>query len=136
MQEAFTHIAVVVDEFGGMIGIVTMEDVLEELVGEIWDESDVVRTDIRKLKEPDTYLIQGTYSIDKLFELFHIKTDEVWMSNTVNGFIIEQFEYIPENNEVLYYNDLKFTIVNALRQRVNEVVVERIPLSETGHEQE
>ena len=119
MQEAFTHIAVVVDEFGGMIGIVTMEDVLEELVGEIWDESDVVRTDIRKLKEPDTYLIQGTYSIDKLFELFHIKTDEVWMSNTVNGFIIEQFEYIPENNEVLYYNDLKFTIVNALRQRVN-----------------
>ena len=136
MQEAFTHIAVVVDEFGGMIGIVTMEDVLEELVGEIWDESDVVRTDIRKLKEPDTYLIRGTYSIDKLFELFHIKTDEVWMSNTVNGFIIEQFEYIPENNEVLYYNDLKFTIVNALRQRVNEVVVERIPLSETGHEQE
>ena len=136
MQEAFTHIAVVVDEFGGMIGIVTMEDVLEELVGEIWDESDVVRTDIRKLKEPDTYLIQGTCSIDKLFELFHIKTDEVWMSNTVNGFIIEQFEYIPENNEVLYYNDLKFTIVNALRQRVNEVVVERIPLSETGHEQE
>lgn len=136
MQEAFTHIAVVVDEFGGMIGIVTMEDVLEELVGEIWDESDVVRTDIRKLKEPDTYLIQGTYSIDKLFELFHIKTDEVWMSNTVNGFIIEQFEYIPENNEILYYNDLKFTIVNALRQRVNEVVVERIPLSETGHEQE
>lgn len=136
MQEAFTHIAVVVDEFGGMIGIVTMEDVLEELVGEIWDESDVVRTDIRKLIEPDTYLIQGTYSIDKLFELFHIKTDEVWMSNTVNGFIIEQFEYIPENNEILYYNDLKFTIVNALRQRVNEVVVERIPLSETGHEQE
>lgn len=136
MQEAFTHIAVVVDEFGGMIGIVTMEDVLEELVGEIWDESDVVRRDIKKLKEPDTYLIQGTYSIDKLFELFNIKTDEVWMSNTVNGFIIEQFEYIPENNEILYYNDLKFTIVNALRQRVNEVVVERIPLSETGHEQE
>ena len=88
MQEAFTHIAVVVDEFGGMIGIVTMEDVLEELVGEIWDESDVVRTDIRKLKEPDTYLIQGTYSIDKLFELFNIKTDEVWLSNTVNGFIM------------------------------------------------
>lgn len=136
MQEAFTHIAVVVDEFGGMIGIVTMEDVLEELVGEIWDESDVVRRDIKKLKEPDTYLIQGTYSIDKLFELFNIKTDEVWMSNTVNGFIIEQFEYIPENNEILYYNDLKFTIVNALRQRVNEVIVERIPLSETGHEQE
>ena len=136
MQEAFTHIAVVVDEFGGMIGIVTMEDVLEELVGEIWDESDVVRRDIKKLKEPDTYLIQGTYSIDKLFELFNIKTDEVWMSNTVNGFIIEQFEYIPENNEILYYNDLKFTIVNALRQRVNEVVVERIPLSATGHEQE
>ena len=134
MQEAYTHIAVVVDEFGGMIGIVTMEDVLEELVGEIWDESDVVRSDIRKLKEPDTYLIQGTYSIEKLFELFNIKNDEVWMSNTVNGFIIEQFEYIPENNEILYYNELKFTIVNALRQRVNEVVVQRVPLAETGHE--
>ncbi len=131
MQEAHTHIAIVVDEFGGMIGIATMEDVLEELVGEIWDESDIVRSDIRKLRQPDTYLIQGTYSLEKLFELFDLKDEEEWLSSTVSGFIIEQFDYIPENNEVLYYKDLKITIVNAVKQRVNEVVVQKLPPEET-----
>lgn len=130
MQEAHTHIAVVVDEFGGMIGIATMEDVLEELVGEIWDESDIVRSDIRQLNEPNTYLIQGTYSLEKLFELFDIKEEQEWMSRTVSGFIIEQFEYIPENNEVLFYKDLKITVVNAVKQRVNEVVVQKMPTQE------
>ena len=124
MQESHTHIGIIVDEYGRMIGIATMEDVLEELVGEIWDESDVVRTDIKKLNGHNEYLIEGTYSLEKFFDLFEVSHEDDWHSNTVSGFIMEQFDHIPVNNEVLYYKNLKITIVNAQKQRVNEVVVE------------
>lgn len=127
MQQEHTHVGIVVNEYGNMIGIATMEDVLEELVGEIWDESDIVRSDIIELEQPNTYLIQGTYALDKLFDLMDFRDDNDWLSSTVSGFITEQFERIPENNEVLQYKNLKFTIVNAQKQRVNEVIVESVP---------
>jgi len=126
MQEAHTHVAIVVDEHGGMIGIATMEDALEELVGEIWDESDIVRSDIKQLNGDERYLIQGTYSLEKFFELFNLKEEEEWLSSTISGFIIENLERIPDNNEVFEYEDIKITVVNAQQQRVNEVVAERI----------
>lgn len=126
MQRDHTHVGIILDEYGSMIGIATMEDVLEELVGEIWDESDVVRTEIVELN-PDKYLLQGTYSLEKLFDLFDLDEDEAeWHSSTVSGFITEQFERIPTNNEVLQYKDLEMTVVNAQKQRVNEVVIERL----------
>lgn len=131
MQENHTHIAIIVDEYGRMIGIATMEDVLEELVGEIWDESDIVRTDIKKLTDTQ-YLIEGTYSLEKFFNLFSVSHEDDWHSNTVSGFIMEEFDYIPSNNEVLYYKNLKITIVNAHKQRVNEVVVEQLVDEEEG----
>jgi len=126
MQQQHTHVGIVVNEYGEMIGIATMEDVLEELVGEIWDESDIVRTDIIQLEQPNKYLIQGTYSLEKLFDLMDFQDDAEWLSSTVSGFITEQFERIPENNEVLQYKNLKITIVNAQKQRVNEVIVENV----------
>lgn len=126
MQESHTHIGIIVDEYGRMIGIVTMEDVLEELVGEIWDESDIVRTDIKKLNGGNEYLIEGTYSLEKFFDIFDVSHPDDWHSNTVSGFIMEQFDHIPVNNEVLFYKNLKITIVNAQKQRVNEVVVEQL----------
>lgn len=129
MQENHTHIGIVVDEYGQMIGIATMEDVLEELVGEIWDESDVVRANFKQL-DVDKYLLPATYSLNKMFDLFKMVHEEEWLSNTVNGFIIEQFDRIPKNNEVLLYKGLKITIANAQIQRVNEVVVERVEQSE------
>ena len=135
MQQNHTHIGMVVDEYGQMTGIATMEDVLEELVGEIWDESDVVRANFKQLNE-DMYLLPGTYSLNKLFDLFKMDREENWLSNTVNGFIIEQFDRIPENNEVLFYKDIKITIVNAQTQRVNEVIVERIELATKAENEE
>lgn len=127
MQRDHTHVGIVVDEYGSMTGIATMEDVLEELVGEIWDESDIVRTDIVSLEQPNKYLVQGTYALDKLFDLLNIDDEEEWLSSTVSGFITEQFERIPENNEALQYKNIKFTVVNAQKQRVNEVIVEKFP---------
>lgn len=126
MQESHTHIGIIMDEYGRMVGIVTMEDVLEELVGEIWDESDVVRTNIKKLSGDNQYLIEGTYSLEKFFDLFEVGHEDEWHSNTVSGFIMEEFDHIPVNNEVLYYKNLKITVVNAHKQRVNEVVVEQL----------
>lgn len=126
MQREHTHVGIILDEYGSMIGIATMEDVLEELVGEIWDESDVVRTEIVEL-DSNKFLLQGTYSLEKFIDLFNLDEDESeWHSSTVSGFITEQFERIPTNNEVLQYKNLKMTVVNAQKQRVNEVVIERL----------
>lgn len=136
MQREHTHIGIIVDEYGQMIGIATMEDVMEELVGEIWDESDVVRSDVKQLGEHEKYLVLGTYSLEKLFDLFDMKNEEEWLSNTISGFLIELFEHIPVNNEELFYKDLKFTVVNAQRQRVNEVIVERVLDAETTEAEE
>lgn len=126
MQQAYTHIGIVVDEHGGIIGIVTMEDALEELVGEIWDESDIVRSEVKQLDGKEKYLIQGTYALDKFFDLFHMKHEDEWLSSTVSGFIIEQFERIPHNDDTLQYKGLEITVVNAQQQRVNEIIAEKI----------
>lgn len=70
LQQNKMHIAVILDEFGGTVGIVTMEDILEELVGEIWDEHDEVLPEIRQISETE-YLVEGSTSIDKLFDKLH-----------------------------------------------------------------
>ena len=77
IQQSKTHMAVVVDEFGGTEGIVTLEDILEELVGEIWDEHDVVENDFEKLNET-TYLIAGNANLEDFFDQFDLpfKEDE------------------------------------------------------------
>ncbi len=121
LQKTKSHIAVVVDEYGGTMGIVTMEDILEELVGEIWDEHDEVVEDIVKTDE-GSYKVLCSTDLDKLFKLLDI-TDEETDAATVNGWVLEKFGYFPEAGEMFEFEKLSVKVLSSDDQRVNEIEV-------------
>lgn len=100
LQKNKTHVAVVVDEYGGTLGIVTMEDILEELVGEIWDEHDEVVELIEKIGD-DTYNVDCMIDMDDFCEYFNIEIDA--QSVSFGGFILELFDEIPKINDSVDY---------------------------------
>ena len=124
LQKNKMHIAVVIDEFGGTMGIVTLEDILEELVGEIWDEHDVVVQEIEKISDQE-YLVLGNTSVEKLFE--ELSAEEEFESFTVSGWVMELAERIPEEGDVLYYENMTITVMKMKDRRVEQV---RIVLEE------
>ncbi|MCI5790844.1 MAG: hemolysin family protein [Clostridiales bacterium] len=117
LQRQKVHMAVVVDEYGGTLGIVTLEDILEELVGEIWDEHDEVINYFNQVDDT-TYIVDGRAELDKFFETFGIDKDEAekFDSQTVSGWVIEQTGDIPKKFQSFDYNNLTI-IVNRLTQR-------------------
>lgn len=118
LQKNKMHIAVVIDEFGGTMGIVTLEDILEELVGEIWDEHDVVVQEIEKISDQE-YLVLGNTSVEKLFE--ELGGEEEFESFTVSGWVMELAERIPEEGDVLYYENMSITVMKMKDRRVEQV---------------
>ena len=120
LQKTKSHIAVVVDEYGGTMGIVTMEDILEELVGEIWDEHDEVVEDFVEISE-NTYKILCTMDLDKMFKFFDI-TDET-DSATVSGWVLEKFGCFPKEGDSFDYERITVSVLSADDQRVNEVMI-------------
>lgn len=106
-QETKSHMAVIIDEYGGTAGIITMEDILEELVGEIWDEHDEVIDEIKQLDD-NTYRIMCSAEIDKVLELFEltVETD----SSTLSGWIMEQLGKIPGVGDSFEYENITVTI--------------------------
>lgn len=120
-QQKHSHIAVVVDEFGGTDGIVTMEDILEELVGEIYDEHDEVERSIVKTGK-DMYLIQCTTDLEDMFEYFG-KEEPECESNTVAGWVVEQFGEIPKPGQQFTYDNLIIIAKSVDPKRVNEIRV-------------
>lgn len=125
LQLSKAHMAVVIDEYGGTEGIVTMEDIIEELVGEIWDEHDEVIEWFKKIGE-DKYLISCNADIEDMLELFGIEVEEELDITTVNGFVTMLFEGIPEEGGRIVYKDLDITVTKAEAKRVIEIQVERI----------
>lgn len=117
MQKQKVHMAVVVDEYGGTMGIVTLEDILEELVGEIWDEHDEIVNYFSKIDD-NTYMVDGRAELDKFFALFGFDDDEAeqFDSQTVSGWVIEQLGDIPKKFQKFDYKNLT-VIVNRLTQR-------------------
>lgn len=124
MQKTHTHMVIVVNEYGETAGIVTMEDILEELVGEIWDERDEEITEFSKIGE-NTYRVLSTASIEDFKEFFSIDDDELKTdSTTVNGWLTEMAGSIPETGYKLEYKNLCITVTKADDIMTHEITVE------------
>lgn len=120
LQRAKSHMAVVTDEYGGTMGIITMEDILEELVGEIWDEHDEIIEEFVCI-EDGVYKIVCSADLDKLIEYFDLTGE--FDSSTVSGWIMEQLGKIPEENDTFEYDGLAVTVLKTDHHRALECII-------------
>jgi gliding motility-associated protein GldE len=126
-QNLKIHLAIVVDEYGGNSGIVTMEDIVEEIVGELNDDiyhEDVFYTKIDRVN----YLFDGKTTLKDLYRAINIKDESMFEnkkgdSETIAGFILEQMGYFPKKGSILEINNVKFTIEEMYRKRIKKVKV-------------
>ena len=121
MQKTRNHIVVVVNEYGGTSGIVTMEDILEEIVGEIWDERDEPVENFVKLSD-DTYRVLCSVFAEDFFEFFDLEPDET-QASTVNGWLTERLGSIPEQGASFDYENLHITVTRADGFMAHEITV-------------
>ena len=117
------HMAVVTDDYGGTMGIVTMEDLLEQLVGDIWDEDEEVKNKFKKINDNE-YEIAGDMNISDMLDLIdkdvrYIDTD----SKSVGGWVVEMIGDIPAKNDTFHYKDMTVTVKDVEEQRINIVAV-------------
>ncbi len=113
--------AIVKDEFGGTLGIVTMEDILEEIVGDIWDEHDEIVEQIVKIDEQH-YKVKGYADIDDVFEELGI--EEEMDFSTINGWVQDELGKIPMVGESFHYKNLLVTVTSADTKKVLEVTID------------
>ncbi len=129
LQDNKTHIAVVIDEFGGTEGIVTLEDILEELVGEIWDEHDEVELDVERI-EDSVYIVDGLASVDILEEYFDLQMEEDSDITTVNGWVMAHLGKIPEVEDSFDFENLHIEVVEIEGRRAESIKVTIGPVNE------
>ena len=132
MQKIKTHVSVIIDEYGGTEGIVTMEDILEELVGEIFDEHEEVTTQEFLQQQDGSHRVLCSANVSKMFDYFDIKQEEKDVT-TVNGWVVLELGKIPEEGDSFTYNDLAVTVTKADEKKALEI---RIVKEETSGEEE
>ncbi len=134
LQKQKIHMAAVSDEYGGLLGIVTLEDILEELVGEIWDEHDEEEVLFGKVAD-DEYWVDGKCELEDFFNLYETELlDEEIESNTVGGLVTELYGAIPPIGEVIVYKNVELRIVKATKQKVLKVRAKRVENIENDNE--
>ncbi len=136
LQKQKIHMAAVSDEYGGLVGIVTLEDILEELVGEIWDEHDEEEILYGKIAE-DEYWVDGKCDLEEFFDLYGLKTDEDdFESNTVGGWVTEKYGGIPSVGEILRFKFLEIKVVKATKQKVLKIRSKKVDAEEVHEDGE
>ncbi|MBX3013220.1 MAG: HlyC/CorC family transporter [Caldilineaceae bacterium] len=126
MQKHRVHIATVVDEYGGTAGLVTIEDIIEEIVGDIQDEYDIEEDIYVQGSGPDTYLLNSrldVYSLSKLLDI-NLDTDT---ADTLGGFLYSLMEHVPEQGEYVEHQGWRFTVLSLEGRRIEQVRAERVP---------
>ena len=131
LQKTKSQMAIVADEYGGTVGIVTMEDILEELVGEIWDEHDEIEVELQQGKNGE-WRILGSAPLEELEERFGIGEDAD--ASTVGGFVMQLAERIPKPGDVIPCGDWQFEVLKADERHVEEVLLRPAPAAPAAAE--
>lgn len=125
-KEGKFHMGIVLDSFDGTLGIITLEDILEELVGEIYDESDEIIDETREMQEGE-YITDGKESIINAFEVMEIDTDDMDSDQSVNSWVSEKLKKIPSSGDNFLYNDeWKVTVLSANKKGATSVRFEKL----------
>ena len=139
MSKQKLNMAVITDSYGGTLGIVTVEDILEELVGEIWDETDIVKEPIEKVSD-DTYLVDATQTLNAVFDFIDFddpEEDEKDGANLQIGeWVYEQFPMIPQSGDCFDYYNLHVCVEDIQHNRILKVRIQVMPKPETEEDEE
>jgi putative hemolysin len=126
LQKRRSHMAVVVDEHGSVSGLVTLEDLLEQIVGEIQDEYDWEERPVERMRD-GSMIVEGTVSAAELREGYEIPLPESAEFETVAGFMLDQLGSVPKGGEVVSVEDWRLTVVDVERNRISKVKIEKLP---------